>query len=148
MDFRRPLALTVVCLGICLGGAGCGGSSEPIKEQAPAAFTNLRIICSAYLKAEQSLDRPPETLNDLLPFIKEAGDPATILRSPDDGAEYKILYGVDILNQHPEDGKLPIIAYEQQGKDGGRYVLQVRYVRRMTDEEFKQARFPPGHTAP
>jgi hypothetical protein len=144
----RVLALGVAGLTVCLGGLGCGGTPEPIKEQAPPSFKNLRAICSAYVKAEQSLDRPPENVNDLLPFIKEWGDPATILHSPDDGAEYKILYGVDILNQHPEDGKLPIIAYEQQGKDGSRYVLQVRYVRRMTDEEFKQARFPPGYTAP
>jgi len=71
------------------------------------------------------------------------------LRSPDDGDNYKIFWGVDALNAVPrEDGSFPVLAYEQGGKDGKRYVLETRYIVQMTDEEFKNAPFPAGYRAP
>jgi hypothetical protein len=97
------------------------------------------------LKATNELSRPPQNLEELMPYLKAAGDPAKILRSPDDGQEYKILWNVDIINVQ---GKLPIVAYEQRGKDGMRYVWETKEVRRMSEEEFKQASFPPGYKAP
>jgi len=106
-------------------------------------------IRSAYLRATKALGRPPQDKNDLIPYLKRGGDPAVFLRSPDDGEDYMILWGLDILNLEPrEDGRLPVLAYEQRGKDGMRYVLEVKEIRRQTDEEFKKALFPPGYKAP
>jgi hypothetical protein len=141
---RCSFALLVTGLLACLGGFGCG-SPEPTPQHVARSFQNLRIIKSAYLKATNELNRPPQNLEDLMPYLKASGDPAKILRSPEDGQEYKILWNVDIINVQ---GKLPIIAYEQRGKDGMRYVLEAKEVRRMSDEEFKQAPFPPGYKAP
>jgi len=143
------LTLAVAWLLMCLGGLGCGSSeAPPVVAAGGESYLHLRTIKSAYANATKALNRPPQNLDELMPFLKKAGDPAKTLRSPDDGEEYKILYGVDIFDVHREDGKLPIIAYEQRGKDGMRYVLEGNNVRRRTDEEFKQALFPPGHKAP
>ena len=138
----RSLALAVVSFAMCLSGPGCS-SPPPAAVPMNPSFSNLRIIRTAYVRASQQLDRPPENLQELMPYLKEAGDPATILRSPDDGQDYKIVYGVDIL--HGEPGHWPVIAYEQRGgADGKRFVLQGREPQRLTEEEFKKASLPPG----
>jgi hypothetical protein len=140
------LALAVAGLLGCLGGLGCGSSGAvPTPVQAGGtSYLNLRTIKSAYLQATKALGRPPQNLDEIKPYFNKGTDPATILRSPDDGEEYKILWGVDVMNAEPINGQLPVVAYEQRGKDGKRYVLQVRDIRQVTNEDFKKLPFPPG----
>jgi len=140
-------ALWAAWLLLCLGGLGCGGS-QPTPVSIAGSYQNLTTIKLAYLQATKALDRPPRNLDDLRPFLKKLGDPAEILRSPNDGEAYKILWGVDVMNVKPTDGQLPVTAYEQLGKDGKRYVLFVKEIRQVSDEDFKKARFPPGYQAP
>jgi hypothetical protein len=144
------LALAVAGLLVCLGGLGCGGSGEPPPAVAAGgeSYLHLRTIKSAYMNATRALDRPPQNLEELMPFLKKLADPSIILRSPDDGEEYKILYGVDVFNAQREDRRWPVLAFEQRGKDGMRWVLEVKEARRQSDEDFKKALFPPGYKAP
>jgi hypothetical protein len=146
---RYQFALAGVGLSLgCLVLMGCSSGTTPVVKPAPASYTHLRIIGDAYLQATKALERPPQSVEDLMPFLKKHGDPAEILRSPDDGENYKILWGVDILNLQTEGGRYPVLAYEQQGKDGKRYVLEVRFIHQMSDEQFQKAVFPPGYKAP
>jgi len=114
----------------------------------PASIQNLKRIGSAYLEATNQLGRPPNNAGELTPHLKRYGDPATILRSPADGQDYVILRGVDVCAAQAQKGGLPVLAYEQKGDGQKRYVLLTRQVVHLTDEEFKQAPFPPGHKAP
>jgi len=139
-------AVRLSCLLAFLGGMGCG-SGEPKVAQVAESVQHLKKISAAYQEATAKLERPPENVEELKPFLKKFGDPATILHSSDDGQEYKIFWGVDFLNAK-KGGVYPVLAYEQQGKDGKRYVLLIRTVAHMTDEELKAAPFPEGHKAP
>jgi hypothetical protein len=145
------LALTVACLAVNLGGVGCGGSPEAVTLEADASYQHLQIIRSAYMRALTDLGRPPENAKEILPYIhyKGEGGPEAVLRSPSDGQEYKILWGVAREDMQPgPGGHYPVLAYEQQGTGGRRYVLAVKNIVSMTDEQFKKAPFPPGHKAP
>jgi hypothetical protein len=143
--------VTAFCLLICLAGFACGGRSTDVPgQEAPVSYQNFKLIQQAYLAASQALGHPPQNASELMPYLhgKMEADKATLLLSPDDGEEYKILWGVDALQPRMEDGKFPIIAYEQRGKEGTRYVMDGGHIRRMTDEQLKNAPWPPGHRAP
>jgi hypothetical protein len=144
-------AAGVACLLLSLGGAGCGGTPEPIKQEADGSYQHLKIIGSAYLRASADLGRPPENAKEILPYIhyKGEGGAEAVLRSPNDGLEYKILWSVSRDDMEPRaSGRFPVLAYEQQGRDGWRYVLCVKNIEPMTDEQLKKAPFPPGHKNP
>ena len=151
MSRGRYAALAVVCVLASLAGVGCGGSPTDVPaKQAPVSYQNLKIIQKAYLAATQELGHPPQNAGEIMPYLrtKNEGDKAALLRSPDDGEEYKILWGVNPVERREADGKFPIIAYEQRGKDGTRYVVDAMHVHRMTDEQLKTAPWPAGHQAP
>jgi hypothetical protein len=136
----------VAVLLACLCAVGCG--SGPVEKLRDPSVQRIKAISRAYLEATQDLNRPPLNLEELTPFLKKYGEPSEILRSPHDGQEYTILYGVDFREIHERGTTFPVLIYETQGTDGKRYVGGLREVKRMTDEEFKSATFPPGHKAP
>jgi len=43
------------------------------------------------------------------------------------------------------DLKPLVIGYEKEGSGGDRFVYTAMGVMQMTDEDFEEARFPPGH---
>ncbi len=146
----RFLAGVAGLFAACLVGAGCG-SSEPATKEADTSYQHLLVIRAAYMRAVNDLGRGPENTKELLGYVKYTGDggPQAALRSPNDGLDYKIVFGVSREDMQPDaDNHYPILAYEQQGKDGQRYVLAVKDITTMTDEQLKKAVFPPGHTNP
>ncbi|HEX3315752.1 MAG TPA: hypothetical protein VHR72_12705 [Gemmataceae bacterium] len=122
-----------------LGVGGCG--QRRVEPTAVTSYENLGAINGAYSKATRTLNRPPKSLDELLPFLKEVGDPEAILRSPRDGEPYVIVWDVDLR----EKGPVPIFAYERLGKDGSRFISNGRIVSKMTNEDFGKANFPAGH---
>src|SRR5262249_37545185 len=92
----------------------------------------------AYHQATKQLGRPPQNAEKLKPFLKQYGDPETILHPPQDGLPYVILWGRNIRTTTIKTMPPPIIAYEQQGVGGTRYVLTVMGIMPMTDEEFQK----------
>jgi hypothetical protein len=106
-----------------------------VKQQ---EIQNLNQIGTAYDKATEKLGHPPQNLEQLKPFLKPYGDPETILRSPHDGLPYVILWGKNPRQAAFHTMPPPILAHEQQGVNGKRYVLTVMGVMPMTDEEFAQ----------
>jgi len=103
---------------------------------------NLSKIQRAYDLAVKSLGRPPARVEELRPFLKDAGDPDQILRSPRDGQPYVVLCGVDFRKLRIDSIPPPIMAYEDTGKDGKRYVLTVMGVMPMSNAEFAKAKLP------
>jgi hypothetical protein len=146
----NALATGVVCLGIVLGGSGCGGSSkgkalDPTKAQ-------LQAIGRAYAAAQfDVLDRPPKNKEELIKGLKdmpeETSDPEDRFRSTRDNQEFVIFWDVDLRSIDSRKQRTwPVLAYERQGKDGKRFVLQGKdYVRELPDDEIESLPFPPGH---
>ncbi len=119
--------------------AGC---TSPRVTQA-GEVGNLRKVAAAYNAAVAQLGRPPGSEAELRPFLSKEGDPDALLRSPNDGQPYVILYGTD-----PRKGKTLqplIIGYEKTGRGGRRFVFTAMNVVEMVDEDFKKGNFPPGH---
>ena len=120
---------------------GCAKREPPVDE----GELNLRRIMQAYHFSMEPHGRPPRKVEDIKRQFKEIGetrDPDVILRSPRDGEPYVILFG------HPFEAldRNTILAYEQKGKDGKRYVLTLsRDVKILSDEEFASARFAGDH---
>jgi hypothetical protein len=107
---------------------------------------HLQSINGAYVKTTQKLGRPPKDAQEIRPALQEIGDPDQLLRSPSDGQEFVIIWGVDPRVQMPKDGKLPVLAYEKKGSGGKRYVLQMpTMITTLTDDELRNAYFPGGH---
>jgi len=121
--------------------SGCGSSdSQPVVKELNASQDNLRSIRAAYLQVVQTSGRP-QGANDLVPALKKFGDPDTILVSPADGQPYVIVWGIDPMSPSMV-GK--IWAYERNGKDEKRWVIDHRHVREMSDEEFGKAIIATG----
>src|SRR5258708_3848894 len=132
-----------------LGGACClallliaGCSSRP-RVTTAASAENIRKLRAAYLAAVTELKRPPTSEDELRPFLAKEGDPATLLRSPNDGEPFVVLYGAD--PRTGKDLKPLIIAYEKVGSNGRRLVFTAMGVMEMTNQAFQEANFPPGH---
>jgi hypothetical protein len=121
--------------GIAL--ACCSSPPGPVVKQEETE--NLTRIGEAYDRATRQLGHPPKTPEQLKPFLTQYGDPETILRSPHDQLPYVILWGKAIRNTNITTMPPPILAYEQQGVNGKRYVLTAMGVMAMTEEEFQKA---------
>jgi hypothetical protein len=135
---------------LCLVLAGCGSPAKPVVAPVDNSRQNLQKIAISYFRAAQKLERPPKSVEELMPFLQEGLDPAAardVLRSPNDNQDYVIVWGVDFFQLAKAGGNPSVVfAYERAGKGGKRYVLKApSEVLVMTNAEFKQAPFPPGH---
>lgn len=145
---RRFPALVGLLLGFAL--VGCRSSSPSVGGKVDQSRQNLQRIGVAYSQASLTLRRSPRNLDELLTFLRDSktGVPARdVLRSPDDGEEYVIVWGVDFARIVAAGGDPNVVfAYERRGKRGQRHVMKApNFVTLMTDSEFRKARFPPGH---
>jgi hypothetical protein len=139
--------LPVVCC-LLLGCLGCGGRSGPSDSPSPTA-ERLEKIGDAYVRATTLHNRPPRNLEELLPALKYYGKTEELLVSPNDGAPFHIVWGVELRRLKAKGKAIPIIAYEKTGKDGKRHVLRGRNeVLLLSAGELKSATFPPDYTFP
>lgn len=122
------LALAVASLSVF---AACNRVQEikPTKE-----VEVLYKIQSAYDLAYNKVGRPLKDFEELKPFLADVSDPQTQLVSPNDGKPYVILYGIDRRNF---DKGIPVLAYEQTGKDGVRRVLTAMGIDSMDEATFR-----------
>ena len=127
---------------------GCSRSDSTGPGLSPAEG-NLYAIGKAYLKARERLGRPPRNADELKPSL-EGDVSGDWMRSPNDHEEYFIIWDTD-FNKLAPDPKDPftVAAYETRGSGGKRAVLRFPLsVTRMSDEDFRNAVFPPGHGPP
>lgn len=136
---RGLLSLALLCL------AGCSSPPPPSTALADES-NNLAKIKEAYYKATDALDRPPKNVQELKKYLTD-GSPDEILRSPNDQQQYVINWGID-YRYHPRANPPAVLAYEQTGVDGQRYVLTLLGLEIMTDEQFMKADKDPKPTPP
>ncbi len=133
----HPPRLTVYLI-VLLTLAGCSG--KPQVTELPQGEKNLRIIARAYTQAAQALGRSPKNAEELKPFLKDYGNPDELLISPNDGKRYVIVAGVNLKKPRGT----PVLAYEQEGKNGKRQYVDLRlYAQTATEEEFAHLPIPP-----
>ncbi len=139
------------CWLLCAAIAGCSSGARVVSVPLDRTQENLLYIGQAYVRYLTEKKTPPANVEQLKPYLKQVGNPDEILRSPRDGEPYNICWGVD-LSKPPtwaKEKSTPVIAYERRGSGGQRYVLTtMRNAMPLSDEEFKQASFPPGHQPP
>src|SRR5262245_30444540 len=128
-----------------LGLAGCGGAA---KEQPNPTPDHLRKILQAFDLANYEKRRGPNDADELRSYLKQVNgvdDPDELLLSPNDNQPYEIVWGVNLLN---EENPGAVVAYEQKGVSGKRYVITAaRVVKEMSDAEFSGAAFATGKKA-
>jgi hypothetical protein len=148
MSFRVPLFFASLA---CLMACGCGAPSHTGEEVPPPteAQKRLLIIGDAYVRATAKNGKPPQNLNDLLPFLKARGKPDELLRSPDDNQNFEIVYGSNLIGLKVTGSDVPIVAYERAGKGGQRNVLRGdRETLLMSESELRSAKYPDGYKPP
>lgn len=148
-------ALAGFVIGACALGCGSGETASPVTPSSK----HLSAIGAAYAQATTALDRGPQSKDELMPYLQQEPDPDDpdkpvqnididqVFRSPNDDQDYVILWGVD-LREYPGRRQAPVIAYEKQGKDGKRVVLQGRWAHTVSDDRLADLPFPMGFRAP
>lgn len=123
---------------------GCG-PRVIVRETSDHGGDQLVTLSRVYTAAQRSLGRPPRGVDDLKAVAKEFGDLDQLLKSPNDGQPYAIVWGVDLANA---PNPTMIVAHEKLGAGGVRYVMTPTGIMKVTDQEFARATFPPGYTPP
>jgi hypothetical protein len=139
---RRCRFRRVACLlpFVALFAVGC--TSGEVQSTIPPSVENLRSVRDGYFEARRALERPPRSKEELVPYLKKFGDPAQLLRSPDDGEDFVIVYGTDPM---AAESMSYVWAYERHGKDGSRWIIRNRHVQRIANDKLAKLPFPPGH---
>jgi hypothetical protein len=143
--YLRPSAAALLVL--LFGLAGCSKTSTEVAGHAPDdTAIQLRSVASAYSAAGIKLGRPPKSMEELKPFLKQVGDPDQIMRSTHDGQPFEIVWGVDPDQSGAAPGATLVFAYEKQGSGGKRWVLTQSGPAEMTEEQFNALNVPkPGN---
>lgn len=127
---------------------GCVGSSDPVVTPIPKSEQDLCSIAQAYVAAFEEKNKPPESFDDLRPYLTAlGGNPDDMRVSPNDGQPYVVLWGGDPTRggAGPVKGMWAIVAHEQTGKNGMRSVADTRgLATTVTEEEFAKLRFIGG----
>jgi hypothetical protein len=141
-----------------MGAAGCGNGEPQFKEEPvpTECQKRLRIIGDTYVRATQKLNRPPNNLSEFMPTLKDyvkaqpsAGKADEILKSPNDGQLFEIVWGVMLLQLKDRGSDVPIVAFERVGANGERNVLRgSRETLLMSERELRSGKFPDGYKPP
>ncbi len=138
---------TLIVVALTLSGCSHvgGGDERPLMP----VEDHLLKIGLAYANATRHLGCAPKGLAEIRPYF-DGGAADQIARSPNDGEEFVVLWGVDYNKLPPRrDDPYTVAAYEKHGAEGKRYVLRIpTQVLLMTDEELAKAVFPPGYQPP
>jgi hypothetical protein len=129
----------LILLGITVA-AGCDGGTRVIP---PTDASYLRGIVRTYVTAAQNLGRPPKDIEEIKAIYAPVDpDPSKYVRSPRDGEEFVVVWGLDLNSASAET----VVAYEREGVDGKRMVVTAdSTVKEVTDDELKQMKFPKGY---
>ena len=125
---------------------GCGEKVHVVPQT--SCEKTLTTLVMAYMEANSRLNHPPKNSDELRPFIKEFGDPDTLLVSPNDGEPFVIVWGVDTGGGGPSPypGLWSVLAYEKKGKGNTRVVADTRgFSRTIPQEDFTKLTFARRH---
>ena len=143
MPFSKLTSILLVLFALAL--TGCGGSPKESSLPTDPTYLALEKIGNAYIR----IDPPPQKKAELVAALKGFGKPEEILKSPNDGHEFIIVYGVKLQMLKATGNEIPVVAFEKFGKDGKRYVLRGRNgITQLTDAELREAKFPDSYKLP
>ena len=135
--YTSLIALGVVSLLALVNSAGC--SPDVPNAQTADTATNLMMLYRAYVEFTNENQVPPTSESDLESYI-EPENFASAFVSPRDNKPYKIYWGTPIVLSRHNDGA--VIAHEQEGDDGKRYLITAHGITEMTDKQFEAAGLP------
>ena len=124
----------------------CSCSPPEVVTLIPRDHARLKTIATVYAYASRDLERPPNSLDELLPTFGEAGieNPKDYLSSTRDGEPYVIIWGVDLEREYM-GSPLPL-AYERIGLEGHRIAIACDYtIIEITHDQFATSQWPAGH---
>ena len=116
-----------------------GCSPDAPNAQAADSATNLTVLYRAYVEFTNENQAPPTSQSDLERYI-EPESFASAFVSPRDSQPYKIYWGTPIVLSRHDDGA--VIAHEQEGVGGIRYLITAHGISEMTDKQFEAAGLP------
>ena len=123
--------------------AGCSPGPRTYDQETLAAADMFKKVGTAYMQAYQAKRKPP-TPDDLKPFLKVHGDSISTLVSPRD--KKPIVLVPFVPDNRLAEGEQPILAYEAEGANGERMLVDSRgLVRVEKDEDFARIKFAGGH---
>jgi hypothetical protein len=132
--------------------SGCGSGTTIVEPTIPPSESQRRLnaIGDAYLRSTMRLNRSPKSVQEITQGLKDQGlKPEDVLKSPDDGQPFEIVWGTDLRGMKATGSDVPIIAFERTGKDGKRHVLRGRSeIVLMSESEIRSGKFPDGYQPP
>lgn len=130
-------AIFVAC-GLCIF-LGCSGTAPVADNGTKQSVDNLLEFYNAYVACCVETGTPPDSQADLEPFFEPSQVPA-VFSSKRDNKPFKVYWGTPIeLASRKND---VIIAHEQDGLSGVRYVVTSFGISEMSDKEFQETDLP------
>jgi hypothetical protein len=138
----------------CLTWLGCGSETKS-KDREESTLKPLMVVLGQYVGQHRGqLPANEAELKDYLSKLKKEQlaafgiqDYNSLLVSSRDHKPYVILYGSESKGNPPGPGGQPVIAYEQEGAGGKRFVASsLGAVQEVDEAEFK--RLVPGAKTP
>ena len=118
---------------------GCSGGTPVADEGTKQSANNLLEFYNAYVAYCVEEQTAPESQADLEPFFEPSQLPA-VFSSKRDHKPFKVYWGTPIELASRKNNV--IIAHEQEGLNGVRYVVTSFGITEMSDEEFQDTNLP------
>lgn len=118
---------------------GCSGGVPVADEGTKQSVDNLLEFYNAYVAYCNEKRTPPDSQADLEPFFEPSQVPA-VFSSKRDQKPFKVYWGTPI--ELASRNNNVIIAHEQEGLNGVRYVVTSFGITEMSDEEFQDTNLP------
>lgn len=140
--------LAILAFIACVVHCGCDNGPVVIETRVPEVQQRLMAVRSAYASFLEQNGRPPENETELRSTFNQS-EVDKLLTSPRDGKPFNVCYGIDIYSNLDWAKDVAVVAYEQEGESNTRWVLAAPgAIFELSQEDFKQASFPPGHAIP
>jgi hypothetical protein len=139
--FRAGLMASVATCVLTAAGCGVSGPVVAVNRNSDPTRDRLIQVGYAYRESYARTGRPPKSLNDLRPIMKEAGTPEEALVSPRDGKPFEVVWGTECVEIPEQEKAFMLLVYESVGQNGTRYVLwNVGMTAMLSAEEFAKAK--------
>ena len=119
------VGLCLAAVAVCVPSSGCGGSGRESQEREESNLKPLALLYGQFIG--QHRGRPPASQEEFKEFIRSSGsqqlasfgvtDLESLFVSSRDQKPYVVLYAKDA-----PVGTARVVAYEQEGRDGTRFV--------------------------
>ena len=119
---RSGLMTLLAAHALATGGCGTSGPVVVVNRNSDPTRDRLIQIGYAYREVYTRTGRPPKSLDDLRPVMKESGTPEEALVSTRDGKPFEVVWGKAFFVVADPNHKPSILIHEAIGKDTSRYV--------------------------